>query len=125
MQWKLELPYPSSINQRLKILYSKTSYSMMARKFSSARKGFRKEVWALFKQSKLPSWGNKMLKMTVEIYCPDKRHRDADGVIKELFDSLEGAGCFDDDYQVKKYTVERMDNIHINGKVVVTIEEMD
>ena len=121
--WRLELPYPPAINKRLGAFH--VPHSKKSKAYLISKKVFKHEVWINFVQSKLPSWGKKMIKLTVEIYCPDKRHRDADGVIKELFDSLQYAGCLDDDYQIQKYTVERKDEVETNGKVIVTIEPID
>lgn len=123
--WRLEIPYPPSINKRLSTLYKKSIYSRAAREHHFIRLQYKKEVWALFKQSKLTSFGKNMIKVNIEMFCPDKRHRDADGIIKELFDALQDAGCFEDDYQIKKYSVERKDEVIKNGKIIVEIEELN
>ena len=60
--------------------------------------------------------------MTVELYCPDKRRRDIDNLIKPLLDALEAANVFVND--------EQFDSIHITragyekpGRMRVTIKE--
>jgi Holliday junction resolvase RusA-like endonuclease len=43
----------------------------------------------------------------IDLYPPDKRHRDADGILKATFDSLEKAGVYRNDYQIATYHVSR------------------
>lgn len=126
--WKLELPYPLSINKKLKLGHLTRQSPYWSRAMSTyllTQKKYRQEVFVLFKQSKLKKWEDQMLKMTIEIYCPDKRQRDSDGIIKELFDAMQEAKVFDNDYQIKKYCVERMDETVKNGKVVIQLESID
>jgi crossover junction endodeoxyribonuclease RusA len=122
--WKLELPYPkSSINKRIKYLHGKSRFTAKGKEHAETRDAFKKEVWVLFKASQLSGWSNKVLKVTIELYMPDKRKRDLDGILKELLDSMQEAGIYDDDYNIRKLTVERMDEIVKLGKVIVIIEE--
>lgn len=47
------------------------------------------------------------LEAWITFYPPDKRRRDADGSVKLLWDSLEKAGLYLNDYQISEYHVSR------------------
>jgi len=59
------------------------------------------------------------LKLNIIARPPDNRRRDIDNILKALLDSLEYGGVFEDDYQVKKISIERSDPYKPNGLLVV------
>ncbi len=61
--------------------------------------------------------------MTVDLYPPDRRKRDADNPIKALWDALQNAGAITDDSLVKTYTVT-MREVVKGGRCEVRIESM-
>lgn len=65
---------------------------------------------------------NSLIKVSLEVYPPDKRKRDIDNILKCLFDSLTKAKVWEDDSQIKKLDVEMLEPIPPNGMVVVSIE---
>jgi len=61
----------------------------------------------------------------LDIYEPDRRHRDIANLEKAVVDSLVKAGVMEDDRMINKLTLERHpDKIAKPGKIVVTIKEM-
>ena len=54
----------------------------------------------------------------------DKRRLDIDNRIKAVFDALEEAGVFNDDFQVDHLEMIRGDIIK-GGKIIVVIEEIE
>lgn len=61
----------------------------------------------------------------IDIYEPDRRHRDIANLEKAIVDSLVKAGVMEDDCFINKLVMERHpDEIAKPGKVVVTIREM-
>ena len=111
---KLTLPYPPSVNKYW-IRGSKFGHGGVRipnMRVSDKGKAYRHEAWVAVKQAKLngiPLEGS--LKIVVEVYPPDKRIRDLDNLTKCLFDSLQYARVYKDDYQ--------LDDIHIIRREVV------
>jgi crossover junction endodeoxyribonuclease RusA len=62
--------------------------------------------------------------MVVDVYPPDLRKRDLDGVLKALQDSITKAGFWADDELIDDLRVIRKHKVP-GGKVVVHISEMD
>jgi crossover junction endodeoxyribonuclease RusA len=63
------------------------------------------------------------ISMDILMYPPDNRRRDTDNILKCLWDSLQHAGLYEDDYQIKKHSVERMGMIK-NGKVSILMNKI-
>lgn len=63
-------------------------------------------------------------RVSVMIYAspPDKRRRDLDNILKSLLDSLTHAGVWEDDAQIDRLCIERIDAF--DGVVVVQIAEI-
>lgn len=61
------------------------------------------------------------LALTVHLYPPDNRRRDADNCLKCLLDSIAHAGAMRDDSQIKILHVEMLDPIP-GGQTCVIIE---
>ena len=64
------------------------------------------------------------LALTVHLYPPDRRRRDADNCLTCLQDSLVHAGAMRDDSQVKILHVEMLDPVP-DGKVYVLVERKE
>ena len=61
--------------------------------------------------------------MEVYLYPPDNRKRDVDNVLKPLLDALEHAGTYENDSQIDKLCVTRMEVIK-GGSCDVVITEI-
>jgi len=64
------------------------------------------------------------LKVDVIAFPPDKRKRDCDNIFKSLLDSLEKAGVYYDDNQIKDLRVRMMKSC-APGRVEVDIEVIE
>lgn len=114
---KLSLPFPPSVNG----YWRATNQGM---KISASGRSFRANAIAdIMEQLRRPP---KPITVNVEVkvilYPPTRQARDLDNYLKALFDSLTHAGVWEDDRQVKRFTVEWGEVIK-KGKAEVTIEE--
>jgi crossover junction endodeoxyribonuclease RusA len=65
------------------------------------------------------------LRMSINAFPPDKRRRDLDNILKALWDALQRGGAFNDDSQIKSLRANMLEVEKPDGKVVVTIQEID
>jgi len=54
-----------------------------------------------------PGFGAAQVKVTIQVYWPDKRRRDVDNVAKSILDGMTKAGVWDDDAQVVELVVRK------------------
>ena len=109
MTLELELPWPPSVNHYYRHVGSRVLISRDGRKYRELvttlvnRNGFR------------PFQGR--ISLHAEFYPPDRRRRDLDNVGgKVLLDTLQAAGLFKDDSQIKRILLEmRTDASGRNG----------
>jgi crossover junction endodeoxyribonuclease RusA len=66
---------------------------------------------------------NGRLEVKVYLYPPDKRKRDVDNVLKSLLDALVHARVYENDSQIDKLYVERMEVVK-GGSCEVTIDQL-
>lgn len=124
------LPYPTSVNHYKKIgrlVKTKTGKLYQQRVNTNETKTFYYQVYMLTR-SIMPVEGSifprsAILQLEVDSYPPDKKKRDLDGILKVLLDSLQRAQIYEDDVQIARLIVQRMDIIPY-GQVVVRIQEM-
>jgi crossover junction endodeoxyribonuclease RusA len=70
------------------------------------------------------SFGNVPISIKMEIQPPDRRKRDIDNIPKIVLDSLQGAGCFDDDSQiVELHLIKKPSQPRQLGMLELIIEE--
>ena len=65
------------------------------------------------------------LSMILELTPPDRRRRDADNLVKVTQDSLQGAGLFEDDSQIRRLHVYMLDPRPGHAGCRVTLEEVE
>lgn len=109
----IELPWPPSVNHYYRRVGYRTLISREGRKY-------RNEVCAILRNLHLSPFVGE-LAMTVDAYPPDKRRRDADNLLKSLLDSMQHAGAYHDDSQIKKLTIEIRKPNRPNGTVIVRL----
>jgi crossover junction endodeoxyribonuclease RusA len=122
----LTLPYPPTVNhykQVGRLALTKKGKLYQPRITSEKTKRFYYEVWFMVKQYQFVSFGDKSLKIEIDVYPPDARKRDIDNVIKPTCDSLQKAGLFNDDYQIGLITVKRC-SIMKQGQILVRLSEL-
>lgn len=127
---ELTLPYPPSVNHYKdvgRIVRTKNGRLYQQRFNSHETKRYIYEVWHLVQQKKaqegLKSFDDATISLEVYVHPPDARKRDLDGILKVLCDSLQTAGCFNDDYQIALLTVRRCSIIK-QGQIIVRIAQL-
>ena len=117
----LELPFPPSVNH----YYRHVVIHGSARTLISAEGRHYREAVALnvaTMNGRDPLQGH--LEMNIEFYPPDLRRRDLDNLLKALWDAMQKAAVYKDDRQIKKCCFEEISVCRPDGKVVVTITEL-
>jgi len=110
----LTLPWPSSTNH--------SHHYGSGRKFLSKKtKEFREKVQEIVIDAKCGKIEGRIA-VFYAFYPPDKRRRDIDNLIKQLFDALVIAGVMKDDCQVTDLHVRKI-GYEKGGSVLVTIEK--
>lgn len=100
---QFNLPYPPTINNYYKKWNNRIVISPKGKAY---RELLRSTLWG--RLGNVDSVAKKPVGLTflgdvmveIVIYPPDKRKRDMDNIKKALFDSLQHAGLFKDDYQI-------------------------
>lgn len=110
------LPYPPSVNH-----YWGTRGKV--RFIGAAGKAFRQAAMLAWYATKAQGFGNARIKVTVEVYPPDRRKRDLDNVLKAAFDALGHARAYEDDSQIDWLSVERKEVRKDAPGLLVTIGE--
>ena len=112
---KLKLPYPPSVNHYWGQVGSK--------KFLGKKgKEFREAVF-LCSLNARQGVLNGRLEVKVYLYPPDKRKRDIDNVLKSLLDAMEHASIYENDSQIDKLCITRME-VAAGGYCEVTISQL-
>lgn len=111
----LTLPYPPSVNTYWRRNGSRYFVSAKGVKFRDAVKDCLCEPGDTI---------TGLVKLTILAYPPDRRKRDIDNIAKGVLDSLAHWKVFNDDNQVAKLVIERME-VQSPGKCVVTIEALE
>jgi len=101
----LTLPYPPSVNAYWRRVGNRTVLSRAAREF-------RKRVWDLWFAEKYlfgrKGFGDREVRVEIEVHPPDQRKRDIDNIAKPVLDALEHAKIIDNDSQVKELSIIRL-----------------
>lgn len=105
------LNFPPSLNRYYRVLGSRVLISREGRKYRMMTVSRLGGVRPL----------DGELALTVHLYPPDRRRRDADNCLKCLQDSLVHAGALHDDSQIKILHVEMLDPIP-GGKAFIVLE---
>lgn len=130
MKLILTLPYPPSVNHYKKVgglVRTKTGKIYQKRVNSKETIGYYYQVYMRVKAAigliDAKSFGRATISVEVDVYPPDARKRDLDGILKVLLDSMQHAGVYDDDNQISRLTVQRMGKMDY-GQVIVRIMEI-
>ncbi|MFC6277036.1 RusA family crossover junction endodeoxyribonuclease [Psittacicella hinzii] len=131
MQLDLILDFPVSVNAMYKTIirgkFTQRAHSKRYREYRAltipvVKRAIREQAW-----KKAPE--TVALTLHVTEYCPDRRRRDIDNVIKPIMDILTEAGVYDDDSQIKRLEVSKInaddqDDKSLRGKVKVLIKAL-
>ena len=110
-----DLPWPPSVNR----YYRHVGFRVLV-----SREGRKYRMMAV---SRLGGRFPKMtgrLRLTAELYPPDARRRDVDNTLKCLQDSLQAAGLFEDDSQIKSLRLDMRDPVPPEGMIHVQLETL-
>jgi Holliday junction resolvase RusA-like endonuclease len=92
------LPFPPSVNR----YYRNIGYRTL---LSRAGREYRRQVCSLLAgRVQQPLTGP--LEVQLDLYPPDRRRRDLDNANKAIWDSLQHAGAYLDDSQIKRAVIE-------------------
>ena len=117
MTLELELPWPPSVNHYYRHVGPRVLISRDGRKY-------REIVAGIVSQLGISQLKGK-ISLHAQFYPPDKRRRDLDNVGgKVLLDTLQAAGLFKDDSQVKRILLEMHEPIE-GGMCFIKLENMD
>ena len=113
-QLLIELPWPPSVN---------SYYRHVGRRVLISRKGreYRRDICAIISSLHIKTFVGD-LEMIVDAYPPDNRRRDLDNIQKSLWDSLQHAGVYKDDSQIKDFACHMREPFRPCGKVIVRVK---
>lgn len=108
-----EIPCPPSVNHY---------YRHVGPRVLISREGrlYRERVSALLVSYCVPTFKGAV-SLDIQLYPPDARRRDIDNCLKSCMDAFTFGGLYNDDYQVKKLMIERLEPMPPDGLVVVTV----
>ncbi len=110
----LTLPYPPSGNHIHKHTRAGIHYlTPVARKYYA-------DVAELFLINRQKGLDDGKLHVEIDVYPPDRRRRDLDNLCKTVFDACTKAGIWNDDSQIHKLVVEKM-NVVEHGRVSLRV----
>jgi len=115
----LALPYPPSLNSLYVPYRGRMIISKEARKYHT-------DFQRVLDQLGHPGTCKGLLEADIWVCPPDRRGRDIDNVLKALFDAMQKAGVYENDYQIKAITSLVMDHWpYPDGAVIVKLTEID
>lgn len=113
---QFNLPYPPTVNNYYKKWNNQIVISPAGRAY---RKLINQTLWLCIARE--GKWDGEAMQgdlmVEIIIYPPDKRKRDIDNIKKALFDALQHAGLFKDDYQICDDHTIRIDKVVENGLI--------
>ncbi len=115
---RFDLQYPPSVNTLYNTGFDKK------RHLSEKGRAYKKNVYAdVLEQHGIFKPFEGRLRLTLEVWVPDKRKRDLDNTIKIVADSLQYANVFMDDEQITEIHAYKRGEA-MGGKCIVEIEEL-
>ena len=114
----LELPYPPSVNH----YYGHNRFGAVY--VTPKGKEYRQMVALILMADKGVSFGAAPVSVRLGVHPPTKRRYDLDNLCKCLLDALTAAGVWEDDSQIQKLELCKMDPVK-GGMVEVTVAGAD
>ena len=117
MTQEFELPWPPSVNHYYRHVGPRVLISRDGRRY-------RELVTRLVRRKNIRPFEGR-ISLHAEFYPPDRRRRDLDNVGgKVLLDTLQAAGLFKDDCQIKRILLEMHEPME-GGMCFVRLEDME
>ena len=110
-----ELPWPPSVNRY---------YRHVGPRVLISREGRKYRMMVVSRLGGRYAKQKGRLRLTAEFYPPDARRRDLDNLLKCTQDSLQAAGLFEDDSQIKSLRLDMKEPMPPEGLVHVLIESL-
>ena len=123
---EITLPFPPNVDHYKRIgrlTRTKSGKLYQPRVNSPETLDFYYKTWMVIRDNGLKSFAGATIDMDVDVFPPDKRKRDLDGILKVLLDSMQRGGLYDDDSQIARLLVTRC-SIIPQGQVVVRLKEI-
>ncbi len=111
----LSLPWPPSANRYWRHVGNRVLVSKEALLY-------KKHIGLLSLLWKRPCLMGR-ISLSIQAFPPDKRARDIDNLLKVTLDALQYANLFENDSQIDKITIERMEQ-RKGGELIITINEL-
>ncbi len=112
---EFNLPWPPSVNTYYRHIGSRTLLSKRGREY-------RKQVCVLLKDKCIEPLTTELM-ICIDAYPPDQRRRDGDNILKAILDSLQHAGIYADDCQIKDFEVHIREVCKPSGRVSIKLCE--
>lgn len=109
------LPWPPSVNN----YYSRSKYGVYLKPKVHI---FRKKVWEALINHK--RFNNLKVELHIKLFPPTQRKYDIDNSLKALLDALQFSKIIDDDSQILRLFVEKLEVVKI-GKVEILLTEIN
>lgn len=115
MTLEFELPWPPSVNHYYRHVGAKVLISRDGRKY-------RKMIVSRFRSEGVEPF-RCPVELSVELYPPDNRRRDADNSLKCLLDAFTHGGLYEDDSLIRRLVVTKREPTPPDGMAYVRIRE--
>ena len=115
-RFECTLKYAPSLNSYYKHFRGRVTISQDGRDYTQ-------HVKEVFEAAGV-NFGDSKVRVTVDVYPPDRRRRDLDNLAKCLLDSVTKCSGWSDDSNINQLIFNRREMYKPGGKIELTIEEM-
>jgi crossover junction endodeoxyribonuclease RusA len=114
--FKLKLPFPPSVN---------TYWRHVGNRVLVSKKGrlYRAEVVSLLRRKNIQMLKGELI-VDIRLVPPDHRRRDIDNSLKALLDAMQVGGVYQDDAQISRLTIEKLEPEPDDPCVEVVVHEL-
>jgi crossover junction endodeoxyribonuclease RusA len=112
---EFELPWPPSVNHYYRHVGAKVLISRDGRKY-------REMIVSRFRSDNVETFRGPV-ELSIELYPPDNRRRDADNSLKCLLDAFTHGGLYEDDSLIRRLVVTKREPMPPDGMAYIRIRE--
>lgn len=113
----LELPWAPSVNH----YYRHVGHRVLV---SKDGRNYRERVALRIQNENLDTLTGDV-ELRIQLYPPDNRRRDVDNVLKVILDTLTIGKLYQDDSQVRRLAVEKLQPMPPDGLIIIRIKEIE
>jgi Holliday junction resolvase RusA-like endonuclease len=114
--FKLDLPFPPSVNTYWRHVGSRVLVSKKGRQYQA-------EVSSLLNRKRVKTLDGDLI-VDIRLVPPDRRRRDVDNSLKALLDAMQFGGAYHDDSQIVRLTVEKVAPVPRNPRAEVVVQRV-